>query len=104
MKYLFVIVLLLLSGCLATSGDLRTIADKVEQWEQGAITDAELKEALEGQADAIEARTGERLQNIPSDPVELMLWLAGILGASVAGTNAYRNRGLPGATRKEPTK
>jgi uncharacterized protein (DUF885 family) len=104
MKKLVLALTLVFPSCLATSGDLREVSDKVAQWETGAITDDDLAKAIDSKAAEIERRAEEQVKNLPKTPMEIALWIAGIM-ATAAGASyrtvmskrdaARRRRGEP---------
>lgn len=88
-------ILLALTASCATPGDLRDLADSVEAYQQGAITEPELHDAIEAKADEIEQRTEELVESMPTTPAGWLALLAQ-LGATAAvggyGVNRYRDR------------
>lgn len=91
-------VLALALGACVTPGDLRTLADTIEDQQAGFISREEAAERIREVADDVEERT-----KIPTDPVELSLYLLslGITGVATAkGVNLARDRKR--ALRGEP--
>jgi len=87
-------ILLALTASCATPGDLRDLADSVDAYQQGVITEPELHDAIEAKADEIELRTEELVKSMPTTPAGWLALLAQ-MGATAAvggyGVNRYRN-------------
>ena len=74
-------------GACVTPGDLRAVADAIEDVQSGALTSEQGAALIDAKADEIEARTLAAASSIPTDPLELAVWLAA-LGAT--GFGAYK--------------
>lgn len=87
-----------LTGCVATSGDIRDLADRVEEYEDGALTDAEFAAALELKAREVEERAkaaaaavAEAAANGPAGWLKLIGGVVASAGAAGYGVNRHRD-------------
>jgi hypothetical protein len=88
-------ILLALTASCATAGDLRDLAEAVEDYQQGAITESELHDAIEAKADEIEQRTEDIVESVPTTPAGWLALLAQMGATAAVGgysVNRYRNK------------
>lgn len=97
MRQLLLTVPLLCCGCLATSDDLRGIADAVADWETGAITAEELQAAIEAKADEIKDEAVAAGEQLPTDLngwMAMLMKLGLLVGGGTSATMMLRNRNI----------
>lgn len=88
-----------LTSCVATTADLRQIADEIDAYQAGQITEEELSDAIDGKANEIEERIKRLPSQIPTSPIGWLQLLAG-LGLTAAGTGVGVNQVRDRARRK----
>ena len=94
LPYIAGALLVVTSSCV-TPNDLRDLADNVELYQQGAITEPELHDAIEQKAEEIEKRTEELVESMPTTPAgwaALLAQLAATAAVGGYGVNRYRNK------------
>lgn len=94
LPYIAGALLVVTSSCV-TPNDLRDLADNVELYQQGAITEPELHDAIEQKAEEIEQRTEELVESMPTTPAgwaALLAQLAATAAVGGYGVNRYRNK------------
>ena len=99
MKYLPILWLLSLTGCLATSADLRDVADTIDAMESGYFTRDEAVREIDDKAAELEART----IRIPTSPADALVTILGVGGAAIgtaAGAKRWTNGERDGRRRQ----
>ena len=90
-RTIIALLLATLSVSCVTAGDLREVAATLEEFEAGYLDTEEAAEKIREVARDVESRT----PNIPTDPLELAIWLAslGATGfATFKGVNMSRDK------------
>ena len=101
MKKTLLALTLLVSSCV-TSGDLREVADSIDQYHAGQITEETLREAIEGVAVEVDERTGNFLEGVSTGNGLIDLIIAG--GAAVAGGIATKRAAERSVNKKRDEK
>ena len=96
LPYIAGALLVVTSSCV-TPNDLRDLADNVELYQQGAITEPELHDAIEQKAEEIEKRTEELVESMPTTPAGWAALLAQL--AATESTDTATSSALPEAKR-----